>query len=622
MQRYGLIVVACLVSPIFVAYAEPPKVTPESQAAAAFWAEHVQDKPANTILGERQIIPMTLFSGHSGLKISPRTAAIADLIEYVGSTASLRYSLREAMFTQRAAELLGRPLDETQAKAVADVYKKMEREYSRRPETPIIVGTYGLACVVNFHETLKRADSIEAAFERTARYHGWLCNLRKASDVPIETIRESIDRGLPLLFEKDGTLHVCFGYVVVNGTPHLLLNDPAQTSVVSGPPYITSNERESIDPFVIAHWRGRIERSRKDKGGSAQDIRAVPSLKLPTAGFLIEPYNAAGWTVWLADNYRYTAAAWDRELRSALNIKEPPPRPAMPKTGRRDEDLWNQYFLAKPEKIGGPHGLVATTVLPTGRLTDVRAAMFSVALSQKGPRLAEFAFSPARLYRWACDSQGELFLAMNDDRLAQLNALHAKLLEQHEEDQRSIRAETERIPNALVAAALRLNVAVNLANTMENRLAANLGNQSDTDRMNHREPQTLDAMLANLERNNGWTATLERAEAASFAVYKKAIHAGVPVIVQDAKTGAWKLAVGYLDVANARPMLLIADPALLFGMNPITIDRDRLFPERGVYFEEFVEGRYNACVLHNWRLSAEPYAKELQAIFPPETETK
>jgi len=433
---------------------------------------------------------------------------------------------------------------------------------------------------------------MEDAFAQAAKYHGWNCELKHLTNVSFEMIKESIDRKLPLLLEKGDLLYVCFGYVLVEDKQYLLLNEPGTTPLIAGPPYIPSGSRESLDARVIRNWRGRMKE--RPRGGPA-DIDTVASLALPPAGFLIEPYEAKGWTVWIIENYRYSASAWDNEIKTALKLLDVPAkgRPGLPPTGRRDEDLWNKYVLGQPEKVGGPYGLVPTSVLPAGVFNQDRAALFSVMTTQMGSRPSEFAFTVQRLYRWACDRRGEVFLDLDKGKLDQLQALYQRLLSQYELNQRSVRADADVHPNALYAAGLRLNAAVDKA-------------------------QSIEAMLKNVEKNNGWGATLETADAMTLERYKKSINSGAQVMVVD-KSGKWRLVVGYLGVDKSQ-MLLLVDPGLI-GREVLTIDRNRLLPSAGVYFEDFEEGRYKAFIVHGWRISADPYASEIMAIFPPETQS-
>lgn len=591
MQRYVIVLFVCACTGVALAQ---PKVTSESQKAREFWSQNVKGKPVNLIFGDRQLIRMYLFSGQSGVPSNPRDVAIADLLHRVGGSSVLRGPINEAAFTQRASELLGRAPDEGQSEALAALYKKIFDEYSAmrsKEGVGIMIGTFGLAGVANLHETLKSTRTMEDAFARAAKYHGWNCDLRKLTNVSFETVRESIDRKLPLLFENDSMLYVCFGYVLVENKPYLLLNEPGTTPLISDPPYISSGDRESISPFVIKGWRGLMKE--RPKGGPA-DIDTVPSLALPPAGFLIEPYDAKGWTVWVVENYRYSASAWDNEIKVALKLADvpAPSRATIPVTGKRDEDMWNKYILGQPEKVRGPYGLVPTAVLPPGLFDQDRAALFSVMTSQMGSRPSELAFTAQRLYRWACDKRGEVFLDLDKEKLEQLKALYEKLLSKYELNQRSVRADADAHPNALYAAGLRLNAAVDKA-------------------------QSLGEMLKNIEKNNGWAATLESSDSMTFAAYKKAINSGTQVMVVD-KSGKWRLVVGYLNVDKSQ-MLLLVDPSLI-GREVLTLDKNRLFPDAGVYFEDFEEGKYKAFMAHSWRTSADPYASEIMAIFPPETQ--
>jgi len=572
--------------------------TPQAKQAREVWTAEFHNKPVTSVFDERLLIDMSLFSGQDGIGAAPRSIAIADVMCRQTGSAALRGAIGPTGFYRRADELKGRPVTEDDRKKLEKLAEgAVQSYYAWRPKgfrgqgIPMHA-TFGLASAVSMHHTIKNARTVEDAFAKIARGQGSVCDLRKSDDLTLAEIQEAIRRNIPLLMQKDKGWFVCFGTYNKAGKTYLMLNHPLNTSLTSRPPRRSKRDRESMDPRVIGIHKARQSDPRLQK--MAKDISSDTSNQIPPAGFVFEAYEKGKYTIWIAENWRYAAEAWDKEIREALKLPKSAGAKGAPKPlpdEYADGDLWRHYIAGRRQRVGGPWGLVDSIIIPTGRFNTQKAALFSTIATQKGSAVGNFAFSIRKLYRQACIICGDDFLIPTKEKRAKLDTLLATLQAQYDKTLKTVEPDAEEIPDPYYAAALRLS-----------ETASNTTN--------------LKVMLDNIAKIHGWGADIETKPNPPFITYQAAIQKRIPILLQDNASKAWAVCVGYLT-HNEKPMLLVANPGSI-TRRVMRIDTKRTFPVRGVHFEQFDAKKYSPYFIHNWRISAEPYTKEIKDIFPQE----
>jgi len=566
-------------------------LTPDQET----WKTRIFQKAHPRILHDFGLLNMSLFAAQDGFDISPRTAALAAAMYETGGNQALYGPLAPALLEQRATQLKRKPLSDKERDRIHRIHTQIVGQYkSAGPGAPTggirLDITFGIGEIRGLHRIIQTCKDIEAALATIHALNGFTCTLHRSAGDDISIFVEAIHRGMPILVESEDRWQVCFGYLDIDAKCHLLLADPRNTPIEKIRFQDTPMDRESIHPFIIA-----ARRSNQNLPKINSDYQVSVDKQIFGTGFSIEPFVPGKYKTYVLMNWRRSAAAHDQEIREILGLQPevvhaPDPLPATPTA----TDLWNHYFLAQEEVIGGDAILVPGVIIPQVAHFHPLHAVLASAICSVQPSAGSFGLSLRKLYRQACIVTGDEYLLLRGEKRQRLEELRSKLEEAYELNQLGSYGVSERMKDPHMIAALFIR------NTLKDAR------------------EVADA-LARLARFHGWQAVVESRRSLPLAKYKEALHRGIPIVLQRTAQDVWRLCIGYLR-HHGQDLLLLADPAEIVNDAALHIDRTRIFPENGVFFEPFDVERYHAYFIHNWHISAEAHNDAIREIFQDETQ--
>jgi len=638
LKTINAFIAAMLLLPV-VAMAEKLTVTPESKQAEEVWNSKFYHQPVEKLYDSRILVKMFLLSGLGKSCAGPRDTAIADLlISYAGSYAVRNCTSVDALY-QRAAELKGKPLSDTDRKNIETFHQRFVKTFERQHPDASKFNFLLSGDAKNLKDTIGGTDTVEEAFEEIGKQHGWECDVRSSDTLAPAEIKESLRRGRALIvtpqikeekqggimkllpsFSKDRKWYVCFGCYDENGKTYLMLNEPATTTIIRTPPTITKVDRESINPVVISMQVGQLQSTKLPS-----DIISDTNRKLSSFGFKFEPYEAGKYSYLIVENWRQTSSALDKELCDILKIGLPAKaeKPVLAEKPSA-EQLWQYYFYQQRRHIGDQTGLVNTVVLPANKtFSNLTATLSSSALSRNA-ELGNFALTTSKLLQQS-HRNGKLRIPTQGE-VDQLALISKKLAEQYAVMIAPVKKELDEISGEddqgqinIEKIKRRLQADFKTAQIMTEGRTPNDASDIMCDALKLKifcgNTDSLPEMLDNLARNTGWYALCETQEAAPWEDYQAAIQMKIPIILQSKQNKThWKLGVGYLRYNNVN-LLLTVDPTKI-GDQMIFINPQQPFPKQGAAFEPFDAQLYTPYFVHHWEASAKAYRDEVEKICP------
>jgi hypothetical protein len=254
----------------------------------ALW-QSLAGRPNPALMDDFEVIGgLTLVAAGEGL--SADAAALATVLGFelapppllrFPSDGCFRYAnyLGMAAFMQAARERWGDSLPDEQQRALSKFVGPGSGAFAERADTvrrmcsdvPAELRTDGLEDGFYVQSCLEEAGGIEQAVGLFSSEVYLAPTVQVQAPAEFATLRNAVDRQIPVLLEADAGLLVCVGYIAGNGGEFLIVYDPGagKTTVLTGEDLIHPVDRASKDPRVgraaaviggmELHWDAKLE---------------------------------------------------------------------------------------------------------------------------------------------------------------------------------------------------------------------------------------------------------------------------------------------------------------------------------------------------------------------------
>ena len=292
------------------------------KASATIWQAEIHNRNSPGILDNWEIIEGLPLCKEAGA-VDNRLAAFATVAFFGEPRVGIKeFALTERKFVVLAQNIKGMELSTEESKKMADLFKKVTREYGER-KSASQYGTFMMGDALSLDETIKKCQNPREAVERIGKVHGWVASLEHGVNVPFEKCKEAIDKRIPILLEREHRYTVGIGYVRANGIDYLVVADLSKTPMEkAGMSYMPKEHEhfQGLPPDDPA--RKMYENDLKRKTFVVDFV--VSSTKPLVAGITIEPFDQARYEAYFIYNWRISAEAWHDEIAQVVGAARLP----------------------------------------------------------------------------------------------------------------------------------------------------------------------------------------------------------------------------------------------------------------------------------------------------------
>ena len=312
MKRIALGVV--LTAMVSFGFAQQSIVVDE--ASAKIWEEHIHNKKTPAILDDWEVIEgLVLCKEASG--INNRLAVFATVAFYGEPRTRIKdFVLIEQQFVIYAQDIKGSLLTEDETAKVKVLYKTAFDEYGDRKQAPLY-GTFLMGAAISLNQTIKDTKTFAKAVEKIGKVHGWMATVEDGAGLPFDKYKESIDKRIPVILDKNGRYTIAFGYLEKGEKRYLIIADLAGTPMEMVGMSYTPKQHEffkSLPPNDPE--RKRYEQSKILKKFPVDF--AISSTKPLMIGMNIEEFDKEKYKAHFIYNWRESLDAWKPEIEKVV----------------------------------------------------------------------------------------------------------------------------------------------------------------------------------------------------------------------------------------------------------------------------------------------------------------
>jgi len=286
------------------------------EASRRIWDAEIYNKPAGLILDNWELVEGLMLC-KEGNGIDNQLAAFSTVMR--GGLID-DCVITERKLTVLAQEIKGAGLTADEKEALRGLLQRIVKGYGDRAMAPFADATPFRGVTRGLGMTIKGAKGMVDAVQRVHRVHGWTATVEDGTDLPFERYKEAIDKGIPILLERDGRYTVGVGYVTVEGKGHLIVADLGKIAFEKeGVAYLPSAHEyfQSLPPDDPARKMYEHNKSRRDLVGDY----VVGSGKPLPPGITIEEFDRGRYKATFVHGWRESAEAWRPEVEKIVGAK-------------------------------------------------------------------------------------------------------------------------------------------------------------------------------------------------------------------------------------------------------------------------------------------------------------
>jgi len=291
---------------------------PAPSPGTELWDKYVKDKPAPRILGDFQIVELELVPARG--KITQRSAALSSVIFCTADTVEVkRPALTDDVVFNYAAKLKGAALTGSEKARLQEIPRKARALYGAGPQTGSY-GTFELGDSMVMQRTISQSKNVPDCIRQMARAQGQVATLEQSADCGFEAYAKAIDSGIPLVLEIGNSYFVCFGYLLADGKPYLMVANPSEVPMEQGSVSISPRDRERARTGSATGRSSMLSLFNEAKffgHSSPRELQPRPELPL-LKGLAVEPFERVKYTAYFIYNWRVSAEGWQDEIAKIL----------------------------------------------------------------------------------------------------------------------------------------------------------------------------------------------------------------------------------------------------------------------------------------------------------------
>jgi len=595
MKNNLLIAVLLLNSTGCVFSEEPlPPPSPEGLFAKKIWDEHVlvetkDAQKSSRILDDFEIVQNITFFPHEGPDITRRDSLIAAVIITIAGSKALDINLTLDRLLDHARIIKAGSLTDQEIIAVKKYFEDTVVSYT--PEKRRSIASYNPTLnnfLFGFYKVIKDSTTINEAIDRIRLINCIDITYEASENVDFKYYKKSIDSNIPVLLEKDGEFYIGYGYIYLEGKPHIFYFNPVFVPSLKSPPEMRISDLEENNKSALGYSR---------EGMSLMMYNDYYLSILIPQIHALEPFGKTKFIFHFISGGRPSYKSHYTELRNILKITTNDVKVNYASESE-SETIWNKYFINNPFKVLGESKIVPCTIVGSKNKKDIPSvycAMVSVMDTVGSYSSTEFGWYKSSLIRFARRIMERPLEYLPYPEVAALQ----EILDRKKNEYQKLKNGLEnRETSPYYRAAIRL---------ME--LTGNT------------EPIEIKELLVKIAVMTGWIAQAEGAKDLPFEKYQEAFHKHIPIMLYGPRnnnkgekiipTKNWFIGIGYF-IKDNKNYLILTDISNIEDI--LHIDDNMLYPEGSIFYEEFDPIRYIPYFIYDWELSDVGIRKELAEI--------
>ena len=312
------------------------KMPVADQPSVKLWNKCIKDRPDKILDGWGLI---------DGLILCKQAGKLNNHLANFATTAfagGYRNNITDCVLTEKkfiiyAQNLKGTALTEPEEKKVKALYESAKKQYGDRSGA-MKYGTFGmgkallLGLTVNNNSWLKSIESkfgigdrkinedknwIKRAVDRIGKYHGWYATVEEGKNIPFEKYKESIDKRIPIIIEKNEYYKLIVGYIDSGNEKYVILVDLAKTPLESKGMIYLPNEIEYFESLPPDNSRRKAYEYKKNKKMFTADLQIRSKMPLPI-GITIEEFKQDKYHAYFVHSWHKSMDAWKPEIEKIV----------------------------------------------------------------------------------------------------------------------------------------------------------------------------------------------------------------------------------------------------------------------------------------------------------------